>query len=288
MKEHQASLLADNFVFLEAPRWRNGRLWVSDVFDLKLYTVEATGGRTFVCDIAGRPAGIGFLADDTPVVVSCADKKLMKVCGNEVSIYADLSAVATGDLNDLVVDDDGRIYVGNFGYDLFGGAPRALTDLHIVEPNGSIRVAASELEFPNGAVIKDDGRTLVVAETWRGHLTAYDRDPQGNLSNRRLYADLGERQPDGICADADGAIWAGCYNTGEFVRVLDGGIITDRVQFDGHAVSCVLGGKDGTTLYCCVYLGTDEELRARVPRSAIFTVEVSSPGPGSRSSRTSM
>jgi sugar lactone lactonase YvrE len=198
----------------------------------------------------------------------------MRVSNGALSVYADLSDIATGDLNDLVVDEAGRVYVGNFGYDLFGGAPIQLTDMHAVEPDGSIRVAAEGLEFPNGAVIKDGGRTLVVAETWCGKLTAYDRANDGTLSNRRVFADLKGRQPDGICADKHGAIWAGCYNTGEFVRVLEGGEITDRIRFEGNAVSCTLGGRDGKTLYCCVYLGTDQQLQARQPRSAIFKTEL--------------
>jgi len=274
MKEHQATLVADGFVFLEAPRWHDNRLWVADVFDFKLYTVTEDGTRSVVCDVPGRPAGIGFLTDNTPVVVSCTEKKLMKVIEGALSVYADLTDVAAGDLNDLVVDDIGRIYVGNFGYDLFGGAPIQMTEMHVVEPDGSIRVAAAGLEFPNGVIIKNDGRTLVVAETWCGKLTAYDRAENGDLFNRRLFADLGARQPDGICADRQGAIWAGCYNTGEFVRVLEGGEITDRIKFEGNAVSCVIGGSNGSTLYCCVYLGTDQQLQARQPRSAIYKTEL--------------
>ena len=274
MKEHQATLVADGFVFLEAPRWFDNRLWVSDVFDSKLYVVAEDGTRSVVCDVPGRPAGIGFLPDKTPIVVSCAQRKLMRVSNGALSVYADLSDIASGDLNDLVVDDTGRVYVGNFGYDLFGGAPIRLTDMHAVEPDGSIRIAAEGLEFPNGVVIMNGGRTLVVAETWCGKLTAYDRANDGNLFNRRLFADLKGRQPDGICADKHGAIWAGCYNTGEFVRVLEGGEITDRIRFKGNAVSCTLGGRGGNTLYCCVYLGTDEQLQARQPRSAIFKTEI--------------
>ncbi|MGF6609438.1 sugar lactone lactonase YvrE [Paraburkholderia sp. WSM4175] len=274
MKEHQATLVADGFVFLEAPRWHDNRLWVSDVFDFTLYTVSEDGIRSVVCNVPGRPAGIGFLPDKTPIVVSCAEKKLMKVSEGALSVYADLTDVAAGDLNDLVVDDVGRVYVGNFGYDLFGGAPIEVTEMHVVEPDGSIRVAAAGLEFPNGTVIKDDGRTLVVAETWRGKLTAYDRSVNGELSNRRLFADLDGRQPDGICVDKHGAIWTGCYNTGEFIRVLEGGEITDRIKFEGNAVSCAIGGSNGNMLFCCVYLGTDEQLQARQPCSAIYKAEL--------------
>lgn len=274
MKEHQATLVADGFVYLEAPRWHDNRLWVSDVFDFKLYTVTEDGTRSLVCNVPGRPAGIGFLPDKTPIVVSCAEKKLMMVTNGALSVYADLAAVAAGDLNDLVVDDIGRIYVGNFGYDLHGGAPIQLTEMHVVEPDGSIRVAAAGLEFPNGAVIKDDGRTLVVAETWCGKLTAYDRDEKGELSNRHVFADLGGRHLDGICVDKHGAIWAACYNTGEFIRVLEGGEITDRIKFEGNAVSCTIGGSSENTLFCCVYLGTDEQLQAREPRSAIYKAQL--------------
>jgi sugar lactone lactonase YvrE len=278
MREHQATLLADNFVFLEAPRWHGGQLWVSDVFALKLYTVQQDGTRRFVCDVPGRPCGIGFVSDHSPIVVSCAEKKILSVSDKGVSVYADLSNTATGDLNDLVVDDDGRVYVGNFGYDVFNGAPKALTDIHIVDPDGSIRVGASGLEFPNGSIIKDDGRTFVVAETWSCRLTSFDRAPDGSLSNRRLYADLDGRQPDGICVDSEGGIWVACYNTGEFIRLLDGGEITDVVKFEGNAVACTLGGTDGKTLYCCAYVGTDEQLQKREPRSGIYTVDVDVPG----------
>jgi sugar lactone lactonase YvrE len=274
MNELPATLAAEDFVFLEAPRWRNNRLWVADVFDLKVYTIDEDGTRTLICNVPGRPAGIGFLPDGSAIVVSCADKKLLRVSGTMTSVYADLSAVAKGDLNDLVVDDIGRVYVGNFGYDLFAGAPIQLTEMHAVEPDGAIREVANGLEFPNGAVIKDDGQTLVVAETWRGKLTAYDRATNGDLSNRRIFADLGHRQPDGICVDSHGAIWVGCYNTGEFIRVLEGGKITHRVKFNGNAVSCAVGGNSGRTLFCCVYLGTDEELRARQRRGAIYSVEL--------------
>jgi sugar lactone lactonase YvrE len=274
MKELPAKLAADDFVFLEAPRWHDNRLWVADVFDLKLYTVDDDGKRTSICNVPGRPAGIGFLPDGSPIVVSCAEKKLLKVSGGSTSVYADLSSVAKGDLNDLVVDDNGRVYVGNFGYDLFGGAPVQRTEMHAVEPDGSIREVASGLEFPNGAVITDNGRTLVIAETWCGKLTAFDRASNGDLSNRRIFADLGHRQPDGICVDHDGAIWVGCYNTGEFLRVLEGGQMTHCVKFHGNAVSCGIGGTDSRTLYCCVYLGTDEELRTRQRRAAIYKVQL--------------
>jgi len=278
MARHQPSLFAEDFIFLEAPRWHDGRLWVSDVFDHLVYALEPDGRREKICRVPHRPSGLGFLPDGTPIVVSSKDRKLMRIDGHAIAEYADLSHFASGDVNDFAVDSQGRIYVGNFGYDYDGGAPRALTDIHRVDPDGSIRVAASGVEFPNGAVIVNGGRTLVVAETWAGRLTAFEIDARGLLVGRRVFADLGSREPDGICADAAGGIWVGCFNTGEFVRVVDGGAITDAISFDGRGVSCTIGGADGRQLFCTVYRGSVDELVAGKRNAAVYAVPVAIEG----------
>jgi len=277
MKEHQASLFADDFIFLEAPRWHDGRLWVSDVFDMKVYTLAQDGARALVRQVPHRPCGIGFLPDGSPVIVSMRDRKLLRIVGEELVLHADLAAHAAGDVNDMVTDRGGRIYVGNFGYDFHAGAPKALTNLHVVDPDGQVRIAAEGLEFPNGAVLLDAGRTLVVAETWAGRLTAFDVQPDGTLANRRVHADLGPREPDGICADAEGGIWVSCFNTGEVIRVLEGARITDRIHCAPHAVACQLGGDDLRTLFFTVYQGTFEDLDARRRLAAVYTAEVDIP-----------
>lgn len=278
MRERKAELFADDFVFLEAPRWHQDRLWVCDVFDAKLYTLDIGGKRTLVLDaLPPRPNSIGFLPDGTPVIVASVQRQLMKIVDGALSMHADLSALATGDLNDFVVDDCGRIYIGNFGYDLFAGAPIAPTDLHVVELDGSVRIAARGVEFPNGSVLTDDGRTLVIAETWAGRLTAFERSPNGDLSKGRIYADLCGRQPDGICLDSAGGIWVASFNTGEVVRVLDGGEVTDRVLLGGHAVACQLGGPDGKTLFCSAYAGTMQEMQDKARRGAVFATRVDVP-----------
>ena len=282
MASHRPSLFAEDFIFLEAPRWHENQLWVSDVFDHTVYALSPDGRRRKVCHVPHRPSGLGFLPDGTPIVVSSKDRKLMRIDGDAIVDYADLSGMASGDVNDFAVDRQGRIYVGNFGYDYDAGEPKALTELHRVDPDGSISVAASGLEFPNGSVIIDDGKTLIVAETWAGRLTAFDIDAQGRLDHRRTFADLGARQPDGICADAEGAIWVGCFNTGEFLRVLDGGAITDVIAFDGRGVACTLGGVDDRELFCTVYRGTVDELVAGKRNAAVFTVSVGIPGPHPR------
>ena len=277
-KEHRPTLWVDDFLFLEAPKWQRDRLWVSDVFDKKLYTIDADGRRTARHDVPGRPAGIGFMPDGRTVVVSMRDRTLMTTSHAGLTLLADLSGIAAGDLNDLVIDELGRIYIGNFGYDFHGGAPKQLTDLHVIEPDGTIRVAASGLEFPNGAVLIDNGRTLVVAETWACRLTAFDRAADGTLSNARLFANLGQREPDGLCADAANGVWAACFNTGEFVRVMDGGEITDAFRCGEHAISCDLGGSDGKTLFCSAYAGSFADMDAGKRLGALFTLRVETPG----------
>jgi sugar lactone lactonase YvrE len=277
-REHVPTLWAEGFIFLEGPRWHSERLWVSDVFDKKLFTLQLDGSRTLICDVPHRPSGIGFLRDGTLIVASMQDRKILKLVDGKLLEHTDFSELATGDLNDMLVDDEGRIYVGNFGYDFHGGAPKASTNVHMVDPDGDVRVAASGLEFPNGMAIINNGRTLVVAETWACRLTAFDRASDGSLSNGRLFADLGNREPDGICADTSGGIWVACYNTGEVVRVLDGGEVTDRALCGQHVSACQLGGSDGKTLFCCAYVGTDADLEAGKRLGALFTVNADAPG----------
>ncbi len=281
MKNHQTKLLVDGFVFLEGPRWHEGCLWLSDMWDYVVYRLTTDGRWDVVSKVPQRPSGLGFLKDGTPIVVSMGDRKLMKIVASGLVEYADLSAIARGDVNDLVVDPEGRIYVGNFGYDLFGGGEAAFANLAMVDVDGSIRVVAEDLDFPNGVVIKDGGETLVVAETWSNRLTAFKRSSDGSLSNRRVYADMGERSPDGICIDREGGIWVSCFNTGEFVRVLDGGKITDRVFCEGkRAVACQLGGDDGRTLFCCTFAGELEDIHNRKRAGAVETLRVDVPGVG--------
>jgi sugar lactone lactonase YvrE len=274
MRDHKAQRLAEDFIFLEGAKWRDGRLWVSDVFDHKVYRLGLAGERDKVVDVPNRPSGLGFLPDGTPIVASSMDFRLYKIIGDRIEEYADLTPHVGGHVNDFTIDAAGRIYVGNFGYDYDAGEPAVETVIHRVDPDGSVHVAAEGIEFPNAMVIINGGKTLVVAETWRGKLTAFDVAPDGTLSGKRTFADVGPRQPDGICADAEGAIWTGCFNTGEFLRVLDGGQITDRVAFEGCGVACTIGGPEGHTLFCTVYCGPVEDLIAGKRKAAVFTLEV--------------
>ncbi|NVO25421.1 SMP-30/gluconolactonase/LRE family protein [Donghicola mangrovi] len=269
-----AKLLAGDFKFLEAPKWRDDRLWVSDVFDEKVFSVGLDGSREVVAVVPGRPAGQDFLPDGRHVVISGKDGTILEVKNGTTEVYADLNGLRKGNLNDFAIDAQGRIYVGDFGYDYDSGEEPAPTKLFRVDLDKTVSIAAEGVNFPNGSVILNDGQLLVVNETWEAQIVAYDIAADGTLSNRRIFADLASSQPDGMCADAEGGVWVGCFNTGEFLRVLDGGEITDRFQFDGRAISCTLGGKDGKMLFMTVFEGPVEEIATDARKSAIYMAQV--------------
>ena len=283
MQELSAQRFADDFIFLEAPRWHDDHIWVPDVFDSILYRLDLSGRRQIVkAQLPLRPNSLGFFPDGTPLIVSSVARQLVKLVDDELVLHADLSTWATGDLNDFAIDGDGRVYVGNFGYDLFAGEACKDAAIHIVEPDGTVRVGSKGVQFPNGTVIINQGRTLVVAETWRGCLTAFDRSAEGELSNKRLFANLPGEEPDGMCADADGGIWVCSFNTGHVLRVLEGGKVTHRLAFTGSAVACQLGGEDGHTLFITTYDGTIPDQHARKRLGALHSVRVDTPRPAYR------
>jgi sugar lactone lactonase YvrE len=247
-----------------------------------VYKIADDGSRSVVADVPGRPSGLGFLPDNTPLVVSMADRCIYKIIDGELSLHADLSASVRADINDMLVDERGRAYVGNFGFDLFGGADLEQGEIILVDTDGGHRIVADKLDFPNGMVIKDNGRTLVVAESFGYRLSAFDRAEDGSLSNRRVYAELGELTPDGICLDTDGGIWAAGVMAGKFVRVgEDGRIVAEIYGGQPAAIACQLGGVDGKTLYCLTYSGTLEDIGKGIPGARIETVKVETGGAGS-------
>lgn len=250
MQALSSSVLATGFIFGEGPRWRDGRLVMADMHGLRVVSIGMDGSVEDIVKVPERPSGLGWLPDGRMLIVSMEDAKLMTYAGGKLEVYCDLAPHCASTPNDMVVDNQGRAYVGNFGFDLIAGDEPKSAELVLVE-DGKARKVADDLNFPNGTVISPDGRTLIIAETFGTKLTAFDINPSdGSLSGRRVFAELGERTPDGICLDADGAVWVSSFMTGEYVRVLDGGEITHRVDCgDDCAVACMLGGPDGRTLF---------------------------------------
>ena len=269
--------LIGGIVFGEAPRWHDDRLWFSDMHGEAVWTVDLSGRRDLVVELPGRrPSGLGFLPDWDLLIVSMLDRHILRWNGSDVTLHADLSAAVPSGCNDMVVGHDGRAYVGSFPPVATPNGP-----IIAVESDGSFRVAAEDLIFPNGSVITSDGRSLIVAESLGRCLTAFDIAPDGSLSNRRIYADCSGRGPDGICLDAEGAVWAAMPLARRFERILPGGTVAETVAVDGRmAIACALGGTDRRTLF--LLSATDHSPDAlRGTRDArIDVVRVHVPGAG--------
>jgi sugar lactone lactonase YvrE len=246
----QTTIISRGLCFGEGPRWRDGALWLSDMHAHEVVRLTADGTRETVCQVANWPSGLGWLPGGDLLVVSMTDRRVLRWDGTTLHEHADLSTLASFHCNDMVVDATGRAYVGNFGFDLHTRQAPKPAELICVEPSGQARVAADGLEFPNGTVITPDGRTLIVAESWGRRLTAFDIAGNGDLSGRRVWAELPEGAlPDGICLDDAGGIWSASPSSNECLRLVEGGRVTHRVSVEQGAFACMLGGADGRSLY---------------------------------------
>lgn len=278
------TVLAGGFTFPEAPRWRNGLLWFSDIFGNKVRTVDLQGNVTEVAIIAKGASGIGFLPDGTPLVTSMRRKVVLRL-GVAPVPYADLNGLLGHHINDMVVGANGNAYVGVNSGDSLDGVPKS-GYIALVPVRAAPRLVADGLNNPNAMVISADGKTLYIAETYGRRISAYDILPDGGLENPRMHVDLRELTPDGICLDAEGCFWVGTVWTGGFVRVRPDGVVTHRVATPGKwAVAPMLGGEDGKTLFLCTAQTTLSELR-RMGRAGgksegwIETVRVETPHAG--------
>jgi sugar lactone lactonase YvrE len=256
--EPQPIVLVDGLGFPEGPRWEGEHLWFSDFAQRTLYRMDLEGKREVVVQLDDSPSGLGFLRDGTAVVVSMHKRQLLRIADGRTQLYADLGHVGGDFLNDMVIDGDDNAYVGTRTRDMRPSrsplpASCEVDTIVVVNPDGRARVGADRLIAPNGTAIAPDGSYLVVAETYAQRLTRFDRATDGSLTRRRVFADVRGSFPDGICLDEDGAVWFGSPYTNEFVRVRDGGEVTDRVRMPG-AVACMLGGEGRLTLFL---LGVD-------------------------------
>jgi len=276
----EQQLIAENFRYVEAPRWHNGQLWFSDVHDFRLKAVTPEGSVTVVAEIPDRPSGLGLLPDKSWLLATGLTPKLLKVTGTgESSAVADLAPLTTGSLNDMVVEANGRAFVGDTGFRMGTEAPRPGRIITWKAGEGA-HVVAEDVVFPNGCVITPDGSQLLVAETLARRISRFAISADGSLSNRVLHATL-DSEPDGMCLDASGGLWVALPLAGVFVYVAAEGTVSRRIRSVApFAVSCMLGGSDRRTLFLCSAY-TDLQRLARADTTArIDAIEVPVAGAG--------
>ena len=273
-------VLAEGLRFPEGPRWRDGRLYFSDMHAGRVLALDADGRCEEVLALDGdEPSGLGWLPDGRLLVVAMRARKLLRRDPGGLAVHADLAPLLPLLANDMVVDGRGRAYVGNFGFDLHAGERPRPTSLALVHPDGRSELAAADLLFPNGSVVTPDGRTLIVAESFGARLTAFDVAADGRLSRRRVFAALEGAVPDGICLDAEGAVWVASPVSHGALRVREGGEVTHRIAVERQAYACMLGGPERRTLFLCTAESPDPAATA-ARRGRIEAVEVDVPGAG--------
>ncbi|MCW2975102.1 MAG: SMP-30/gluconolactonase/LRE family protein [Actinomycetia bacterium] len=270
----ETRVLLDGLSFPECPRWHDGKLWFSDMHAHRVMTVDLAGSAEVVVEIDDRPSGLGFLPGGTPIVASADKRHVLRIEKGAATMHADLSSLEAEWLNDMVVDERGRAFVDVITHRADPEGDEPIDRIACIEPDGSWRVAAEGVLRPNGLVITADGTTLIHATTRRRKLIAWTIAEDGRLTGQRLWADTKRWTPDGICYDAEGAIWIGGLSKEHFVRVLPSGEFDRTVHVPGRwATACMLGGPDGRTLF----MATAEH---EAGRGYIETVEVDVPRAG--------
>ncbi|MEW8624037.1 MAG: gluconokinase, GntK/IdnK-type [Candidatus Thiodiazotropha endolucinida] len=264
-------LLLDGLMFPEAPRWRDGWLWFTDQHARRIVRVTPDGKSETVAELDDLPGGLGWLPDGRLLVVSMTKQHLLVLEEGRLRLYADLSELASFHCNDMLIDAWGRCYVGNFGYDLHGGAGQHPAELILVNPHGEASIVAEEMIFPNGCVLSADGSTLLVAETFASRITAFDVKANGDLSNRRIWAELGGAYPDGICLGNGGLLWVAAPNQSRLILVREGGEILRSIKPLGSPYACTLGGNNEELLFI-TSSETDEPESAKQQKSGRIEV----------------
>lgn len=296
MTARELTTVVDRMSFTECPRWHDGRLYFSDFYSQRVMSVRPGEPAEEVARVAYQPSGLGWLPDGRMLVVSMLDRRVLRrEHSGELVEHADLSAIATGNLNDMVVAPSGVAYVGNFGFDLMAGAPVAPSPLVRIDPDGTIDVATEPLSFANGAVITPDGGTLIVAETFGNRISAFAVAEDGTLGPRRDWAVLGVHPtstdlgdvlrslafaPDGMCFDADGAVWVADAHAERVIRIAEGGEILDEISAGQGCYACMLGGDDGRTLFLCLAPDFHADARAAAREASIASTAVDVPHAG--------
>lgn len=280
--------LAEGIHFGEGPRWHDNRLWFSDFYSHRVCSVSLQGDLRTELEVEGRPSGLGWMPDGSLLVVRMELRELWRRWPDgRFERHADLSEHSAFLCNDMVVDAQGRAWVGNFGFDLDAeiharGPESVIADhpktlLALVQPDGSVSDAAPGecFSFPNGMVISPDGQTLILGETLGGRLTALDIGADGALSGRREWAPTWPAIPDGICLDADGGVWIANPLAPECRRIAEGGKVLEIVETGGMpCFACMLGGPEGRHLFMLVAPSSDATEAAKAPFGKVLVTEV--------------
>jgi len=271
---------------VESPRWHDGRLWFSDWVAGEIIAIDDSGASELIVRHESFPLCFDFLPDGRPVLVSNQRMALLTLQDDgSLATYADLGALSRFGCNDIVVDGRGNTYVNSPNFEFSAGPPDGPVQpgfVALVTPDGTARVVAEDIAFPNGMAVTGDNRTLVVADSYRHQLVGFDLGADGGVSGRRVWADLGDAAPDGICLDAEGAAWYADVPHQRCVRVAEGGEVRATVLLDRGGFACMLGGTQARNLYVLAArwpgmagLGRDVDWQGQVLRT-----EVSIPGAG--------
>lgn len=276
-------LIADHCLFTEDPRWHAGRLYFSDTIAGRVCAVEPNGQLAVVAQLDDHCSGLGFMPDGELLIVSAGRRQLLLQGPKGLRLHADLAALAAQGINDMVVDKEGRAYVGELCFDPAQPLAPVPGKLFLVQPDGAVEVAAEEMLMSNGSVITPDGGTLLVAETMGCRITAFSIGATGRLSDRRVFAQLPQGYfPDGIAFDVEGGVWAACPYDHGVIRVVEGGEITHRLTLEeGRAAyACMLGGEGRRTLFLCTSEKHGHDKLRELQSSRIEAVDVEFSGAG--------
>jgi sugar lactone lactonase YvrE len=261
----------------ESPRWHEGRLWFSDWVAHEVIALDPDGGHEVIAKVDAFPFSIDWLPDG-PMLITAGQQLLRREADGSIVTHVDLSDLSDYGWNEIVIDGRGNAYVNNVGFDLMGGEEPKPGIVVVVTPDSTARQVADGLAFPNGMVVTPDGSTLIVAESYEGWLTAFDIGEDGGLSRRRVWADLAEGG-DGICMDAEGAVWSPKFQS--CVRVREGGEVLETIELDRFCFACMLGGQDGSTLFMNVAEWNGPEGIFKEPRTGqVLAVEAPAPHAG--------
>jgi sugar lactone lactonase YvrE len=270
----------DGIAMGESPRWHEGRLWFSDWVAHQVIALDPEGESEVIAEVDAFPFSIDWLPGG-PMLITAGRLVLRLEPDGSLATHADLSELTEFGLNEIVVDAHGNAYVDGAGFDMMGGGEFAPGIVALLRPDGSAQVVAEGIAFPNGMAVSPDGSTLIVADSYGKELTGFAIREDGTLGERRTWADLGDGVPDGICLDAEGAVWYADVPNRRCVRVAEGGEVRDTVEADRGCFACMLGGPGGDTLFVMAQEWSGPENVAKGPRTGqVLAFQAAAPRAG--------